>query len=100
MRVMICGLTYESGNIKFDELMEENKENILNITKYNNGNSRFTTKDGDYYKIILPTNIHVHANRCDKVYIDKNIDEALTHNLLFPLVVGSIFPYAERVIYF
>lgn len=99
MRIMICGLTREIGNNKFDELVEENKENILQVVRLEDGNNRFTTVNGDYYKVIFPI-MYYRASRCDRIYIDKNIEDELKYTLLFPLVCNSQLPIDERIIYF
>jgi hypothetical protein len=91
MKFVIIGRTEEESNT-FLELLLMNESTIKEHRK-----NRIIMKNNDSYHAIFLTNMP-RCCRCDRIYINKNIDELLLKEIIYPMVRFSKLPEHERII--
>jgi hypothetical protein len=97
MKVLVFGNTYETARMHLLNMVDDMKYGDIKRVKNSMCETYVELKNGDIYQA-LSASESARGYKCDKVYINKEIDSNVVDRIIRPMLVISKLPEEEQIV--
>jgi hypothetical protein len=97
MKVLVFGNTYETARMHLLNMVDDMKYGDIKMVKNSMCETYVELKNGDIYQA-LSASESARGYKCDKVYINKEIDSNVVDRIIRPMLVISKLPEEEQIV--
>lgn len=99
MNIIVFGNTIGRARNKLDEILGELKYKEVKQVKKSKSGYTIELNDGTFYRTVSASN-NARGYKCEKAFIDYNIDIEIIQNVIEPCLSISKLPIEERIKYY
>lgn len=99
MNVLVFGSTYEIARMHLLSMVDDMKYGDIKTMHQSMNETYVELKNGDTYQALCASE-NARGYKCDKAYVNKEIDSEIVDRIIKPILIMSQLPINEQIIYY